>query len=77
MYRILTGTVARRISSHLVEQSLLPAELQGCHSGSKECKNQLLISRAKFEDCRKRRKNLNLARIDYRKAFDSVPNSWI
>jgi hypothetical protein len=29
------------------------------------------------EDCKKRRKNLNTAWIDYQKAFDSVPHSWI
>jgi hypothetical protein len=26
---------------------------------------------------KKRRKNLNMAWIDYQKAFDSVPHSWI
>jgi hypothetical protein len=36
-----------------------------------------LISEAIFDDCRKRRKNLNIAWIGYRKAFDTVPHSWI
>jgi hypothetical protein len=30
-----------------------------------------------LEDCKKRRKNLNTAWIDYQKAFDSVQHSWI
>jgi hypothetical protein len=30
-----------------------------------------------LEECKKRRKNLNTAWIDYEKAFDSVPRSWI
>jgi hypothetical protein len=30
-----------------------------------------------LEDCKKRRKNLNMVWIDYQKAFDSVPHSWI
>jgi hypothetical protein len=29
------------------------------------------------EGCRKRRKNLNIAWIDYQKAFYGVPHSWI
>jgi hypothetical protein len=33
---------------------------------------QLLISETIFEDSRKRRKNLNIAWIDYEKTFDSV-----
>lgn len=30
-----------------------------------------------LENCRRRRRNLSAAWIDYRKAFDSVPHSWI
>ena len=30
-----------------------------------------------LEDCRTRKKNLSTAWIDYKKAFDSVPHSWI
>jgi hypothetical protein len=73
----LTGIIARRISVHLEENNLLPAKQKGCHSGSKGCKDQLLISNAILEDCKKRRKNLNMPWIDYQKASDSVPHSWI
>jgi hypothetical protein len=74
---MLTATTARRISSHLEEHSLLSAEHRGCHYGSKGCKYQLLISKSTSDDCRKRRENLNIAWIDYEKAFDSVTHSWI
>jgi hypothetical protein len=77
MYETLTGITAKRISVHLEEQNLLPAEQKGFHSGSKGCKDQLLISKAILEDCKKRRKNLNMAWIDYQKAFHSVPHSWM
>jgi len=45
MYKILTGIIAKGISTHLDEQSLLPAEQKGCHPGSKGCKDQLMISK--------------------------------
>jgi hypothetical protein len=70
MYKTLTGIISRRISLHLEEHNLLPAEQKGNHSGSKRM--QLLISKAIFEDCKKRKKNLSIAWIDYQKAFDSV-----
>jgi hypothetical protein len=76
MYKMLTGIIARRISSYLEEHGTLPAEQKGCRSGSKGCKDQLLISKEISEDCKKRRRNLNIAWIDYQKAFHSVPNSW-
>ena len=46
----------------------------------KDChglKDQLMINNAILENCRKRKKNLSTAWIDYIKAFDSVPHSWI
>jgi hypothetical protein len=77
VHKTLKGIIARRISVHLEEHNLLPAEQKGSHSGSKGCKDQMLISKTILEDCKKRRKNLNLAWIDYQKAFDNVPHSWI
>jgi hypothetical protein len=62
---LLTGIIARRISSsHLKEYCLLLAE-QKDHPGSKECKKQLLIAKRVFEVCRKARKNLNIAWIEH------------
>ena len=40
-------------------------------------KDQLLINKTVLEDCKRRQRNLSMAWIDYRKAFDSVPHSWI
>jgi len=36
-----------------------------------------MISKATHEDCRRRNKNLSIAWIDYQKAFESVPHSWV
>ena len=41
------------------------------------CKDQLMINNAILENCKKRKKNLSTDWIDYKKAFDSVPHSWI
>jgi hypothetical protein len=61
MYKTLTGIIAKRISTHLEEQSLLPAAQKRCHSGSEGCKDQLMISKAIYEDCTRRNKNLSIA----------------
>ena len=36
-----------------------------------------MISKTIYEDCRRRNKNLSIASIDYQKAFDGVPHSWV
>ena len=50
---------------------------KGCHPGSKGYKDQLMISKAIYEDFRRRNKNLSIAWIDYQKPFDSIPHSWV
>ena len=56
---------------------LFPIEQKGCRKESYGCKDQLLINRMIIEDCKSKHRNLGMAWIDYRKAFDSVPHSYI
>jgi hypothetical protein len=43
----------------------------------KAYKDQLLISKAILQECKRRKKNVCMTWIDYQKAFDRVPHSWI
>jgi len=52
MYKTLTGMTAKRISTHLEEQNLQPAEQKGCHPGSEGCKDQLIISKVIYDNCK-------------------------
>jgi hypothetical protein len=58
-------------------ENLIPKEQKGYHSGTKGCKDQLLISKAILQECKRRKKNVSMAWIDYQKVFDRVPHSWI
>jgi len=76
-YKTLTSIIVERIYTFLETQKLLPPEQKGCRRHSYGCKDQLLINRMIMEDNKKRKTNLSTSWIDYRKAFDSVPHSWI
>jgi len=67
--------IATRISTNLEEQNLLPAEQKRCHLGSKCCKDQLITSKAIYEDCKMRNMNSGIVCIHYQKAFGIVPHS--
>ncbi|XP_011404394.1 PREDICTED: uncharacterized protein LOC105313002 [Amphimedon queenslandica] len=70
--------LTRVLAEYLYESNeLLPEEQKGCKRGSKRFKDQLLIDRTLLRDCKKRHANLSLVCIDYKKAYDMVPNSWI
>ena len=77
MYKLLTSIITERTYKFLEEQELLPAEQKGCKRGSYGCKDQLLVNKMILEHCKKKRNPLSTAWVDYKKAFDSVPHTWI
>ena len=72
-----TSVLTDRTYSHQEQNDLFPLEKKGCRRGSHGCKNQLMINKMILENCKERKRNLSCAWIDYKKAFDSVPNEWI
>jgi hypothetical protein len=65
------------MQKYMDNENLLPKEQKGCCSRTKVCKVQLLISKVILRECKGRKKSLSMAWIDYQKAFDRVPHSWI
>ena len=48
-----------------------------CRKRSRGTKDQLLIDKMITSDARKHKKNLSMSWIDYKKAYDMVPHSWL
>ena len=61
----------------LERNGLLTDEQKGCRKGSRGTKDQLLVDKAILKNCRRRLTNLSMAWIDYKKAYNMVPHSWI
>ena len=77
MWKLMTRMLAGKMYSYLARQNALPSEQKGCRKGSCATKDQLLIDKTVLRDCKKRHTNLAMAWIDYKKAYDMVPHSWI
>ncbi|XP_030754463.1 uncharacterized protein LOC115881195 [Sitophilus oryzae] len=77
IYKILTGIIADKLYKHLEIQEILPYEQKGCRRNAQGCRDQVLLSNIIAEDCKRRKKNLSIAWVDYKKAYDSIPHSWI
>jgi len=76
-YKVLTSILTERSYTHIIKNDIIPEEQRGCARNSFGCKDQLLINKMIIEDCKKKKENLSMAWIDYRKAYDSVPHGWI
>ena len=62
MYKIMTSILTERTYTFLDSNDILPTEQK---------------AKLTLENCHNRHSNISTAWIDYKKAFDSVPHSWI
>ena len=77
IYKIFTGLIAELMWHHIENYGILPVEQRGCVPGSLGCREQLLIDHMILHNARTRQRNLSMAYIDFRKAYDSVSHGWI
>ena len=77
MWKLLTGIFADKIYDHLLKNNILPYEQKGCIKGARGTKDQLMIDKMVLKEVKKFQKNVSIAYIDYKKAYDMVPHSWI
>ena len=77
MWKLLTGVTADQIHAHLDQEKLLPEDQKRCRKGSRGTNDILYIDRAVIKEVKSTNKNLAMAWIDYKKAYDMVRHSWI
>ena len=76
-WKILTGILAEEIYSFFDENMILPEEQKGCRKKSRGTGDLLYIDKMVLKEAKRRKKNLAMAWIDYRKAYDMLLHSWI
>ena len=77
MWKLLTGLIAEEMYEFLEKNDLLPQEQKG---GRKKCRgtaDQLYIDQMVLKEVKRRKRNVAMAWVDYKKAYDMVPHSWL
>ena len=77
MWKILTAQIREEIYYSLTSYGLFPDEQKGCWKGPRGTAELLYIDQHILNESKNTRKNLAMAWIDYKKAYDMVPKSWI
>lgn len=62
---------------HLLHNMLPSNDQKGCKKESRDTTDQLLIDEAILRNCRRACKEVAIGWIDYKKAYDMVPQSWL
>ena len=77
MWKILIAQIKEKIYYSLTSRRLFPDEQKGCRKGSRGTAELFYIDQHILNESKTRRKNLAMGWIDYKKAYDMVPQSWI
>ena len=76
-WKLLTKIIADEIYSFSENEGILPEEQKGCRRKSKSTGDQLYINKILLQRVKQRKKYLKMGWIDYWKAYDMVPHSWV
>lgn len=77
MWKMLTGIIADSLHESLENRGVFSEEHKGCKHGTRGTNDLIYIDKMVLREVKRRKKNLALCWIDYRKANDMVPHSWI
>ena len=77
IWKMLTAQIKENIKYSLTSREIFPEEKKGCQKRSRGTEDILYIEQHVFNESKARRKNLAMAWIDYKKAYDMVLQSWI
>ena len=75
--KILSAQTRENIYYWLISYGLFPDERKGYHKVSTRTAELLYVDQHILNESKTRRKNLTMAWIDYKKAYDMIPQSWI
>ena len=77
MWKILTAQIREKVYYSLTSRGLFPEEQKGCWKGSSGTAVLLYIDQHILSKRKTREKNLPMAWIDNKMAYDMIPHSWI
>ena len=77
VYKWFTSCLLEPVNSHLEDYDLMEGEQRGAKEKCSGTTDNLLIDRMVCQDSQRGRRNISMAWIDVRKAYDSVSHNWL
>ena len=77
-YKLLTGFVTAYLERYVTERKIIASEQRALQKGVWGCTHALLLDQTLIADaCNQKQRPISVGWIDYAKAFDSVPHTYI
>ena len=75
MYKLYTRVIAQLLTVHVESRQILPEEQKALRKGRRGCLDALAVDGMAVIESKMSKRNLSVAWIDYRKAFDMIPQT--
>ncbi|XP_055543144.1 uncharacterized protein LOC129728715 [Wyeomyia smithii] len=77
LYKVLSSVITRKIQDHCDANQVMTEEQKGCRKNTQGCREQVIIDAVIVSQASRKQKNLGMAYIDYKKAYNSVPHPYL
>ena len=77
MYKWFTSCMLKQMNQHRDKYALTEGEQRGAKVGCSGTTDNLLIDRMVCEDSKRNKRNLSMAWIDVKKAYDLIDHKWL
>ena len=77
MYKLFTSCLNLFLTDHVQSNNIITPEQAGGKRGVWGTTEQLLVNKNIMKEVKSLRRSLTTVWLDYKKAFDSVPHSWL
>ena len=76
-YKLFTAVITILLRRHVAGNSILPPEQKALVRQHRRCLDALWVDSTVKEEAKRQQRDLSVAWVDYRKAYDSVPHDWL
>ena len=77
VYKLFTSCLNLFLTDHVQSNNIITPEQAGGKRGAWGTTEQLLVNKNIMKEVKSLRRSLTTVWLDYKKAFDSVPHSWL
>ena len=77
MYKIYTSCINMFLTDHVLHNNIITNEQAGGKNGTWGTTEQLLINKTILKEVKDSQRNLVTVWLNYHKAFNSIPHSWL
>lgn len=77
IYKLFTCIITNKVYKHIEKNHIMATEQKGCQRKAYGCKELIVLDTLITEEAKRNKRDLYWGYIDYKKAYDNIPHSYL